>query len=288
MRRGPIGEAAFADRVAASHRSPPLVASQYRDAFTHWKDRAMQRASAQFQLVDESQRTLHTRIANHVREAIVRGELRPGERLRTEEIARQFGISRIPVREALHSLVAEGFVTLSPQRGAFVADLAVEDIEEIYLLRCLLEPVAARLAVANLTPELIERLVAIVEEMEAAEDDQSRWMDLDRSFHLTLYAASGRPRLYRTIAQLRANSERYTAIYIRSPQYLPGARARHRELLEAYLLADAALAEQRTHQHLKEIERFFIAELRNCLQGETDQSAPAGGSTEPVRSASPA
>jgi DNA-binding GntR family transcriptional regulator len=248
----------------------------------------MQRASDQFQLVDETQRTLHARIAAHVREAIVRGELRPGERLKTEEIARQFGISRIPVREALHSLVAEGFVTLSPQRGAFVADLSVEDIEEIYLLRCLLEPVAARLAVANLTPELVERLVTIVEEMETSEDDQPRWMDLDRSFHLTLYAASGRPRLYRTITQLRANSERYTAIYIRSPQYLPGARTRHRELLDAYLLADAALAEQRTYQHLKEIEQFFIVELRSRIQDEADRSAPAGESNERVRSASPA
>ncbi|HEY7034974.1 MAG TPA: GntR family transcriptional regulator [Thermomicrobiales bacterium] len=242
----------------------------------------MQRARDQFQLVEEAQRTLHARIATNVREAIVRGELRPGERLKTEEIARQFGISRIPVREALHSLVAEGFVTLSPQRGAFVADLSVEDIEEIYLLRCLLEPVAARLAVANLTPELVERLVKIVEEMESSEGDQTRWMDLDRSFHLTLYAASGRPRLYRIIAQLRANSERYTAIYIASPEYLPGARTRHRELLEAYLRADADLAEQRTHQHLQEIERFFIAELRGRLQGESDQPAPAAGPNDRV------
>jgi DNA-binding GntR family transcriptional regulator len=244
----------------------------------------MQRGSDQFQLFEETQRTLHARIVTHVREAIVRGELRPGERLKTEEIARQFGISRIPVREALHSLVAEGFVTLSPQRGAFVADLTVEDIEEIYLLRCLLEPVAARLAVANLTPELVERLVEIVEEMEASEGDRARWMDLDRSFHLTLYAASGRPRLYRIISQLRANSERYTAIYIASPQYLHGARTRHRELLEAYLRADAELAEQRTHQHLQEIERFFIAELRGRLQSESDRPAPTAGSNDHVAS----
>jgi DNA-binding GntR family transcriptional regulator len=246
----------------------------------------MQRTNDQFQLVEETQRTLHTQIAAHVREAIVRGELRPGERLKTEEIARQFGISRIPVREALHSLVAEGFVTLSPQRGAFVAELSVEDIEEIYLLRCLLEPAAARLAVANLTPELVDRLVKIVEEMEAAEGDQPRWMDLDRTFHLTLYAASGQPRLYRMITQLRANSERYSAHYITSPQYLPGARTRHRELLEAYIRADADLAEQRTHQHLKEIERFFTSELRGRIHRGSAQPVSATKSREAVPSAS--
>ena len=247
----------------------------------------MPRASDRFQVVDESQRTLQAKVATHIREAIVRGEFRPGERLRTEEIARQFGISRIPVREALHSLVADGFVTLSPQRGAFVADLSVEDIEEIYLLRCLLEPVAARLAVANLTDEVVERLVKIVEEMEASEHDQPRWMDLDRSFHLTLYAASGRPRLYRMITQLRSNSERYTAIYIASPRYMPGARVRHRELLEAYLLADADLAEQRTYQHLKEIEQFFVAELRRKIRPESDQPDAAAEPNAPVAAASP-
>jgi DNA-binding GntR family transcriptional regulator len=231
----------------------------------------MQRTTDQFQLVEESQRTLQAKIATNLREAIVRGQMRPGERLRTEEIARQFGVSRIPVREALHSLVAEGFVTLSPQRGAFVAELSVEDIEEIYLLRCLLEPVAARLATGNLTPELIDRLVKIVEEMERSEHDQSRWMDLDRTFHLTLYSASGQPRMYQMIKQLRSNSERYSAIYISSPQYMPGARMRHRELLEAYLRADADLAEQRTLQHLKEIEQFFISELRTKIQAEANE-----------------
>ncbi|MEA2526360.1 MAG: hypothetical protein QOF73_3587 [Thermomicrobiales bacterium] len=231
----------------------------------------MQRTTDQFQLVEESQRTLQAKIATNLREAIVRGQMRPGERLRTEEIARQFGVSRIPVREALHSLVAEGFVTLSPQRGAFVAELSVEDIEEIYLLRRLLEPVAARLATGNLTPELIDRLVKIVEEMERSEHDQSRWMDLDRSFHLTLYSASGQPRMYQMIKQLRSNSERYSAIYISSPQYMPGARMRHRELLEAYLRADADLAEQRTLQHLKEIEQFFISELRAKIQAEANE-----------------
>jgi DNA-binding GntR family transcriptional regulator len=96
-------------------------------------------------------------------------------------------------------------------------------------------------------------------------------MDLDRSFHLTLYSASRRPRLYRMITQLRSNSERYTAIYIASPQYIVGARTRHRELLEAYLRADADLAEQRTYQHLKEIEQFFISELRRKIPRESDQ-----------------
>jgi DNA-binding GntR family transcriptional regulator len=248
----------------------------------------MQRARDQFQIVEESQRTLQAKVATYIREAIVRGELRPGERLRTEEIARQFGISRIPVREALHSLVADGFVTLSPQRGAFVAELSVEDIEEIYLLRCLLEPAAARLAIANLTSELIAQLVKIVEEMEASEHDQPRWMNLDRSFHLTLYSASSQPRLYRMITQLRSNSERYTAIYIASPHYMVGARARHRELLDAYQRADADLAEQRTYQHLKEIEQFFITELRRKIQGASDQPEALARPNERIASPSPA
>jgi DNA-binding GntR family transcriptional regulator len=77
--------------------------------------------------------------------------------------------------------------------------------------------------------------------------------------------------MYQMIKQLRSNSERYSAIYISSPQYMPGARMRHRELLEAYLRADADLAEQRTLQHLKEIEQFFISELRAKIQAESNE-----------------
>jgi DNA-binding GntR family transcriptional regulator len=240
----------------------------------------MEHVNEQFQLMEASERTIQARIAAELREAIIRGDFQPGDRLKTEEVAGQFGVSRIPVREALHSLVAEGFVTLIPQRGAFVAQLSVEDIEEIYLLRCLLEPVAARLATNNLSRELSERLVAIVEEMERSEHDQSQWMQLDRAFHLMLYNASGHPRLFHMIKQLRSNSERYTGIYISSPQYMPAARLRHRELLEAYLLADPVLAEQRTLQHLKEIEQFFTTELRQKMQGDAAQKAQGPGAAD--------
>ena len=144
--------------------------------------------------VEGSKRTLQAQIVTYVRDAIIRGDFPPGTRLRTEEIAGQFGISRIPVREALHELAAEDFVTFIPQRGAFVADMSVEDLEEIYLLRSRLEPLAASIAVSNLTTGLIEHLAELVDHMESSEDDWPRWSDLDLAFHLDLYAAAARDR----------------------------------------------------------------------------------------------
>ncbi len=226
----------------------------------------MARGIETFPQVEGSSRTLQAQIVSRVRDAIVQGELAPGTRLRTAEIASQFGISRIPVREALHELAAEGFVTVIPQRGAFVAELSIEDLEEIYLLRACLEPLAARLAVANLGPELLEHLTKLVDQMEASEDDWPRWNELDLAFHLDLYAASEQPRLYRMVTLLRANIARYTVLYKQSPDYMPNVRTHHRELLDAYVRRDPDLAEQRTRQHVQDFGKYMVGELRREIQ----------------------
>ncbi|MBX3071680.1 MAG: GntR family transcriptional regulator [Thermomicrobiales bacterium] len=229
----------------------------------------MARSPESFSQVESSKRTLQAQIVNYIRDAIVRGDLGPGARLRTEEIAGQFGISRIPVREALHELVAEGFVTVVPQRGAFVAELSVEDLEEIYLLRSSLEPLAARLAVENLTEALIEHFSAMIDEMEASENDLPLWSDIDLAFHMDLYSAAGRPRLFKMISSLRTNALRYTALYIHSPDYMPIVRVHHRELLDAYLRRDPDLAAQRTREHIQDFGAYMVRELRKVLgEGE--------------------
>lgn len=211
--------------------------------------------------VDESSRTLHAQVVGQLREAIVSGRIAPGTRLRTQDLADELGVSRIPVREAIGTLQAEGLVEFSPHRGATAASFSVDEIREVFLLRKQLEPVAARLAVERGPESLAQLLARLVAEMEGSEDDVSHWIDLDGAFHKTLYAASGYKRLCKLIDQLRTSIERYVRVYILAPQNIPSSRIRHREILEGCLKGDAMWTEQATREHLLEVERIFLDEL---------------------------
>lgn len=212
--------------------------------------------------VEATYRTLHARTVELLREAITSGRLAPGERLRTQALAEELGVSRLPVREALHTLRAEGLVEFESHRGAVVASLSAEEIQEVYLLRTLLEPAAACLAAARRPDGVVADLTRLVERLEAAEAEPSRWIDLDREFHMTLYRASGQRLLCESIARLRASVERYVRLYILAPRNIPHSRAKHREILLACRAGNAVLAERATREHLAEVEEIFLDELR--------------------------
>jgi len=110
-------------------------------------------------------RTLQNIVTDNLRSAILSGQLGPGDRLQHDDIARQFGVSRMPVREALRVLHSEGLVELRPHRGAVVVDLRPEDVAEIFEIRAMLEAQAAELAAPNLTDATIERMRGLLAEM---------------------------------------------------------------------------------------------------------------------------
>src|SRR5262245_18748977 len=113
---------------------------------------------------------LSERVTNSIRKLILSGELQPGSRIGQEQLAEQFGTSRIPVREALKRLESDGLVSLVPNSGAWVAKLDLSECLEIYKIRERLEPLALGEAVANMSDEEIESLAALVEQMEHAAD----------------------------------------------------------------------------------------------------------------------
>ena len=106
-----------------------------------------------------SAETLPTKIYRILREAILNGQLKPGERLVQEELAKSFNVSRMPVREAVTQLAADGFVTIEPHKGAIVKEFSVHEIEELYFLRSKFEPLAAAESLHKLTASLLETLV---------------------------------------------------------------------------------------------------------------------------------
>ncbi|HET6830695.1 MAG TPA: GntR family transcriptional regulator [Solirubrobacterales bacterium] len=176
-----------------------------------------------------------------LRRAVVAGELRPGDRIRQEEVAAELGVSVASVREALTVLEQEGQVRYAPRRGYFVAELDIADLEEIYELRRVLETRAARLALPMVDA------VALVRMREAAADcvlaadsaDVAAELDANRRFHFALLDAPGRPHSMRLIRLLWDATEPYRALYYSAPEERQRSLAAHDRILAAVADRDA-------------------------------------------------
>jgi DNA-binding GntR family transcriptional regulator len=195
--------------------------------------------------------TLPERVADWIRTEIVEGRLGPGERIRQEAVAQQLHTSRMPVREALKRLHDEGLVTHVSHVGARVAALDLAELDEIYLIRERLEPLALAESIPHLGARDHERLRAYVEEMESCADpaDPSRWVTVDRLFHLRTYSAAPMPRMLEIIDGLWNRTQQYRRAYTRLAARFEIAHMEHRLLLEAIAGRDpeAAAALSRVH-----------------------------------------
>jgi DNA-binding GntR family transcriptional regulator len=199
----------------------------------------------------DSPRTVAGLVAERLRGQIVAGELEAGTKLRQVEIARRFGVSTTPVREALGALQREGLVRLHPQRGAVVFLPSVEDLREHYEIRAALEALAAARTAEHFEKAWARPLEALLKEMRTG-PPAPRYIELNQRFHTQLYAHSGRPRLVEMIAALRDASSAYLHIY-RAAADFPVKRldAEHRQILAACVARESEQAAEATREHLK-------------------------------------
>ena len=152
-------------------------------------------------------------IVNSLRNAILQGRYGPNQPLRQDQIAAELGVSKIPLREALVQLKAEGLVNILPKRGAVVSDLSAARAQEIYAMRIALEAVAMERAMPNLTNADLIRAKSVLEIIDA-EPDRSQWGELNWEFHAILYQAAEMPMLLDTIHMLHNNVARYLIVYL--------------------------------------------------------------------------
>jgi DNA-binding GntR family transcriptional regulator len=199
-------------------------------------------------------------VAAQLRSALHQGRWAPGSPLRQEELAAEFGVSRIPVREALNKLQAEGLVVVEPNRGAFVARLSVDEVREIFDLRVLLECDALRHAIAQHTPRTLRQLAALQAELDA-EDDPALWLATDAAFHQVLYAPSGRTRTLEMIATLRACVTRLYRAHLSPHTRRTGWRDEHHALLKAVAAGQVKRAGAALTRHLRATETVAVAAL---------------------------
>ena len=191
-------------------------------------------------------------VASRLRDAILRGDLMPGERLDENALAEMLGVSRTPIRSALRVLAAESLVDLQPHRGAVVAELTPNELEEIYLVRSILEGLAARLAVPNMDDARIAALEAILEEVDRTQD-AARWLVLNNRFHTLIYQAANRPRILSIIEYVRNLSTPYILQFIASPEHMASSRADHQRILDACRQRDGNRAEAELRKHLQDV-----------------------------------
>jgi DNA-binding GntR family transcriptional regulator len=205
-------------------------------------------------------------IAESLREEILRGTIPPGRPLRQEELADRFGVSRLPVRDALLRLEAQGLVEVVPNRGAFVVSLSADEVREIYDLRILLEGDAIERAVPLMTADDWRRIDA-AREASTRSADGPEWAEGDWEFHRALYLPAGRPRQLAMIDTLRGTVARYSSAYSALPTRTAEWLADHDAILEACRSRAAAAARRRLGDHLRRASDLVLARL------EADNSA---------------
>lgn len=182
-----------------------------------------------------------------IREAILRGIYKPGERLNQDAIAAALGISRMPVRASLRQLEAEGLVHIYPHRGAMVAALHGEQIAEIYEMRVVLECYLLERAMANLDADVLAELEQLAEQLDVESDDLR--LEVRKGFYATLYALADRPRALEEVKQLRDSVGRYL-LFIRVDH-----REHHQVLLSHLRAGDVAKATEWLRNHLEKVSR---------------------------------
>lgn len=201
-------------------------------------------------VVSVAQRIRPEGMADLLRRAIRDGVLSPGQSLVQDELARRFGVSRIPVREALRLLASEGLVSMRSGEGAVVTRLDADEIRELYDLRLSLEPPLTGPIVANCSGRDIDRLESFTAEMEAVADtDSLRWSVLNYLFHRSMYELAERPHTLRVIDQVLNLVEPYSRVYVHVLAGLDRAQGEHADMIATLRArnADALAAAIRSH-----------------------------------------
>jgi len=194
--------------------------------------------------------TMSDAVYRVLRHCIIDGSLASGSRLQEEKLAKEMGVSRTPVREALRKLEAEEFVVARPRKGLVVCALSEEDLVEIFQVREALEGMAARLAATNAAPPAVAGLDRLVAEMEtAASGDANHLRDLTGEFHLAVARASGNSRLVRMIGKLQDRVRQFGNSTLFLPDQPGAAIEEHRALLEMIKAKDADGAEEIVRRH---------------------------------------
>lgn len=219
--------------------------------------------------------SLGEKIYRKLREDITSCVLAPGEACTEAQLAETYGVGKAPVRWALAVLSREGLVSARPRQGYTVAPITIESVNDLFGVRLILEPSAARLAAGNADIALLKALHARVTKGWTAGDRRSHrgWVDANHRFHIEITRAAGNARLTRLATDVLEESERVTHVLISVYEHVRPMSSEHTDLIAALARGDGAAAERIAREHLEHTRRIVM----DALLGNAKVRGPAIG-----------
>lgn len=220
-----------------------------------------------FEIKLDQYKPLREIVFETIRNAIISGALKPGERLMEVQMAESLGVSRTPVREAIRKLELEGLVIMLPRKGAFIADLSVKDLTEVLEIRASLEGLAAGLAATRINEAEIEELEVIALKFhKAVENDNIDEIILrDIEFHDLLFKASRNERLIQLNSNLLEQVQRFREIYHKKANKSKETSKEHYDMVEAISKRDVDKAEKIARRHIENAEQSILKMMESKL-----------------------
>jgi DNA-binding GntR family transcriptional regulator len=212
-------------------------------------------------------KSLGQHVFENLKQAIIRGDVAPGDRLVESRLADALDISRTPVREAIHKLEREGLLKRLPKGGFAVMNLSREDIEETFGIRCVLESYAARLAAENYGEEELLPLEEKIQEFQKFLD-KGQLDELPRintEFHSLFYALSRSPKLIKMINDLRDQIFRFRKILLKKDKWAEASNEDHRKMLDAIRERDVNRVERVVKHHIARGQRIVLNALEERI-----------------------
>lgn len=202
-------------------------------------------------------------VFNTLRNAILKGELAPGERLMEMHLAEQLGVSRTPIREAIRKLELEGLVVMTPRKGAVVASITEEDLRDVLEVRKVLEQLAVELACVNITEEEMAKLKGAMEEFRKAihVNDAVDIASKDEKFHDIIYHATRNNRLIQILNNLREQMYRYRFEYVKDEKVRNDLIEEHIKIISALENKDIEDGKAAIKQHIIHQEKSILENL---------------------------
>ena len=199
-----------------------------------------------------------------LRQAILRGELKPGERLMEVRLAKKLGVSRTPIREAIRKLELEGLVLMIPRRGAEVAEITEKSMRDVLEVRRALEVLAVSLSCDRISGEQIEALKEAAEEFDRSltSDDETRTAEADVHFHDIIYRSTDNQRLIQLLSNLGEQMYRYRVEYLKHREFHPQISREHKELISYLEAGQKGQAEEKIAVHIDKQAQAVLETIR--------------------------
>ena len=219
--------------------------------------------SSDFTVIINEYMPLRELVFTTLRQAILKGEIQPGERLMEIQLAEKMGVSRTPIREAIRKLANEGLVTMIPRKGAVVAGISEKMLMDVLQVRMTLEKMAYECAFKFITDEQIEALKTTEKEFEESikENDLVKIAEVDEKFHFIIYDAAQNDKLKEILTNLRENMYRYRMEYAKNKESREQLIKEHTEMIETFIKHDSVEGLKVVEQHIRNQEKVILAKI---------------------------